>query len=265
MVRSERRSGTNARIGASGSHRLVTGGDGTRFGRAAAMARPTRRAPANYVFHALNRGNQRQRIFDDGTDYQMFLRLLAEASRRFRMRVIAYCLMPNHWHLVVWPRTDDALSAFIHWLCGRHAALYRKRSATVGAGHLYQDRFKSFPVQTGSYYLNAVRYVEGNALRAGLASRCADWVWSSAFERTSGEIEIISPGPLALPSNWSRLVDASLPAATLQKLRVSAARERPYGDEQWTRDAADALGLERSLRGPGRPPTHAAAAARLFE
>ncbi len=169
------------------------------------------------------------------------------------MRVVAYCLMPNHWHLVVWPERDDAVSVFVHWLCSRHAALYRRASNTKGLGHLYQDRFKCFAVATDDHYYRVIRYVEANAARAGLVAAAAEWMWSSAFERQSGDDTFLSEGPLPLPPGWTQMLDEPLPPDDLVALRTCVRRDRPFGHDSWARSTATALRAERSFRSRGRP------------
>jgi putative transposase len=132
------------------------------------MGRPLRVAPGGLVYHVLNRANGRMALFDDDGDYAAFERVLAQACERVSMRLLAYCVMPNHWHLVVWPQRDGDLSRFMNWLTLTHTQRWHTHRQTVGTGHLYQGRFKSFVVQTDEHLLTGCRYVEGNALRAGL-------------------------------------------------------------------------------------------------
>ena len=120
------------------------------------------------MYHVLNRANARMRIFDKPKDYEAFERILDEAVRRVKMRLLAYCVMPNHWHLVLWPREDGDLSTFRRLAdADAHPTLARP-SAFGGSGHVYQGRFKSFLVESDEHLWTVCRYVERNALRAGL-------------------------------------------------------------------------------------------------
>ncbi len=211
------------------------------------------------VFHVLNRGNQRQQLFGLWQDYRTFMNLLRDAAARSRVRVLGYCLMPNHWHLLLWPETDASLSVAIHHICTQHALTYRRRSKTVGAGHLYQNRFRSFAVETSGYYFNVLRYVEANAARAGLVRRAEQWFWSSARERAEGTPDLVVPGPLPLPANWLSLVNQRVSSGELDSLRTSAHRQRPYGPTEWVEDVAGQLHVTGSLRSRGRPPLEAKA------
>ena len=135
------------------------------------MGRPLRTAPGDLVYHVLNRANGRQPLFEKDGDYAAFERVLAEACQRVPMRILAYCVMPNHWHLVLWPYLDGDLSHFMGWLTLTHTQRWHAHHHTVGHGHLYQGRFKSFLVQQDAHLLAVCRYVERNALRAGLVER----------------------------------------------------------------------------------------------
>jgi len=128
------------------------------------MGRPKRAAEGGFVYHVLNRANARMTIFDNDEDYVAFERVLIEAVARTQTRLLAYCLMPNHWHLVLWPRDDGELSKFMGWLTLTHTQRWHAHRHSTGSGHVYQGRFKSFPVQEDDHFYSACRYVERNAL-----------------------------------------------------------------------------------------------------
>jgi putative transposase len=113
------------------------------------MARTLRYAPGGFVYHVLNRAVARLPLFQKDGDYQAFERVLAEALQRLPMRLLAFCLMPNHWHLVCWPRNDGHLSEFVRWLSVTHSMRWHAHYHTGGTGHIYQNRFKSFPIEGG--------------------------------------------------------------------------------------------------------------------
>ena len=135
-------------------------------GKNLTMPRTARASVGGYCYHALNRGNGRARVFHDDDDYNAFLHLLREASARVPMRLIGYCLMPNHFHLVLWPYEDGYLSHWMQWLLTSQVHGYRKRNR--GSGHVWQGRFKAFPIEQDDHLLQVLRYVERNALRASL-------------------------------------------------------------------------------------------------
>ena len=132
------------------------------------MPRPRRAAEGDLIYHALNRANARLALFDNEDDYAAFERVLQQAVARFDMRLLSYCLMPDHFHLLLWPREDGDLSTFMRWLTMTHTRRWHAQHGTAGTGHLYQGRYKSFPVQSDEHFLTACRYVEQNAAAGGL-------------------------------------------------------------------------------------------------
>lgn len=103
------------------------------------------------------------------------------------MRLCGYCIMGNHWHLLLWPIGNGDLSEFMRWITLTHTQRFHISHGTVGIGHLYQRRFKSFPVQDNGHYLTVMRYIEANPLRAELVKRAGDWLWSSLAVRSYSE------------------------------------------------------------------------------
>jgi putative transposase len=208
------------------------------------------------VFHVLNRGVGRQRIFGREQDYQAFERILEETLARRPMRICAYCVMPNHWHMVLWPERDGDLASFMHWLTLTHVARWQQSKGRVGYGHLYQGRYKSFPVETQDHFYQVVRYVERNPLRAGLVQEADAWRWSSLWRfcrGSPGQKSLLSNWPVARPRGWLRHVAEPQSEAELEALRGCANRGTPLGSPEWTRRIAKHLGLEHTLRPRGRP------------
>jgi putative transposase len=208
------------------------------------------------VYHVLNRANARMRIFDDDADYEAFERVLSEAVERSQTRLLAYCLMPNHWHLVVWPRKDGELSRFIGWLTLTHTQRWHAHRRSIGAGHVYQGRFKSFPVQEDEHFYTVARYAERNALRANLVRRAEQWRWGSLFRwqhNTAEDGKLLAAWPVPRKANWIDHVNMPQTEAELQAIRRSVDRGRPFGDEAWSDRVVRRLGLETTLRPRGRP------------
>ena len=145
------------------------------------MPRRPRISSGGVVYHVLNRGVGRMTLFEDRDDYAAFERVLAQAQERLPMRLLGYCLMPNHWHLVVWPRKDGDLSEWMRWLTVTHTQRWHAHHHSAGTGPVYQGRFKSFPIQSSPHLLTVVRYVERNALRARLVKQAEDWRWGSLW------------------------------------------------------------------------------------
>src|SRR5579864_4498621 len=145
------------------------------------MPRLARRAPGGLVYHVLNRANGRLRLFKKDDDYLAFQRVLVLAHERTPIRVLGWCLMPNHWHLVLWPQRDGQLTAFTRWLTLTHAQRWKHAHDAVGHGHLYQGRFKSFPIEQDDHLLTVLRYVERNPVRGKLVAAAERWRWGSCF------------------------------------------------------------------------------------
>jgi putative transposase len=231
------------------------------------MARPLRIAPAEWIFHVLNRANGRGLLFESDECYRDFLHLVLEARSTQAMRVLAYCLMPNHWHFVLQPRKEGDLSKFVQLLASDHAQRWHRRKGTSGRGHLYQDRFKSIPVSSDRHLLTVLRYVEANPLRAGLVLRAEDWRWSSFRQRLraiDGHVDGDATGvripleesPVPCPSDWRVLVNDPGARRDTDHLREQIRRGRPFGDKAWSLEAAVQLQLQRPARPRGRPRKH---------
>jgi putative transposase len=220
------------------------------------MPRTARIAPGGMIFHVLNRGVGRMRLFRGDADFEAFERILARTLETCPIRIVSYCLMPNHWHLVLWPEDDGDLGTFMQKLTITHARNWQEHRHRVGFGHLYQGRYKSFPVEHDEHFYQVVRYVERNALRARLVRRAENWRWSSMWRRLHGSAEerrLLSPWPLPLPRTWTQLVNQPQTEAELAALRKSVLRGQPFGSEKWTHKTAERLGLQSTLRPRGRP------------
>jgi putative transposase len=218
------------------------------------MPRRLRCATGGFVYHVLNRAVGRSRIFENTGDYQAFEKVLRQANAFVPMRVLAYCVMPNHWHLVLWPRRDGELSEYMRWLTVTHTQRWHAHHHTAGTGPLYQGRFKSFPVEADEHLLTVCRYVERNPMRAGLVRRAQTWRWSSLWHRVKGSGQtLLAGGPVPLPDDWVDHVNRVETEAELAALRRSVVRGTPYGAAGWQKRAAGRLGLQATLRPRGRP------------
>ena len=204
------------------------------------------------AYHVLNRGNNRSVIFQKPEDYSAFLRLMIEAHARTPIRLLAYILMPSHFHFIIRPATSDEIPAYMRWLMNAHVRHYHQHYGTSGYGHIYQGRYKAFPIETESYLLNALRYVEANALRAGLVERAEYWPWSSAHPGHANGPEL-SAWPMPRPADWLELLNQQLSEDKLGAIRRSVDRGAPYGSKDWTQRTAAEYGLEFTLRSRGRP------------
>ena len=194
------------------------------------------------------------RLFHKAGDYEAFERVLAEGLERYPVKLLTYCVMPNHWHLVVRPDTDEALGRLMGWVGVTHVRRHHEHYQSRGGGHLYQGRFKSFPVAEDDYFLALCRYVEANPLRAELVKRAEQWQWSGLWRRMHGSGELrFSSWPVERPRNWVTHVNREVSEEQLEGIRLCVQRGRPLGSESWVRRTAIRLGLDFTLRGPGRP------------
>jgi len=173
------------------------------------MARPLREIPAGFVYHVGNRGSRKGPLFDGPNAYAAFERLVAATRERYAVRIIAYCLMFNHWHFLLWPLADNALSLFMKRLTEAHAAEWRRETKTVGQGAVYQSRFWVSPILDDLHLLGAWRYIERNPVEAGLVARAEDWPWSSASVVRTDRALTVDFGPVPRPDNWLEIVNSS--------------------------------------------------------
>jgi putative transposase len=147
------------------------------------MPRRPRTSPTDHYYHVLNRAAERVSLFARRREYRDFLEILKRGLAKHPIPLIAYCLMDNHWHLVLGPTGSKRLSDLLHWVTTTHAVRVRRQSKSVGVGPVYQSRFKSIPLVQASSLVRACRYVERNALTAGLVRRAQDWPWGSLADR----------------------------------------------------------------------------------
>jgi len=221
------------------------------------MPRPPRLTEPGVVYHLLNRRVMRLTMFEKAEDYAAFERVLAASLERpDSPGLLAYCLMPNHWHLVVRAGQQTDLSTWMQWLTVTHTHRRHAHYRTIGEGPLYQGRFKSFPVQEDAHFLTVCRYVEANPRRAKLARAAEKWTWGSLWCRQNRKAALyawLKPWPVDRPTNWTAEVNRKLDEESLKTLRQSVARGLPLGTETWQRRTAARLGLQTTLRPRGRP------------
>jgi putative transposase len=216
------------------------------------MPRISRGLADDSIYHVINRGNGGQIVFQKDKDYEAFVKLMKEAKIHYAVKIFAYCLMPNHFHIVVMPHQSGDLSKWMQWLMTSHVRRFHKHYGTCG--HIWQGRYKSFLIQKDSHLLTVLKYVESNPLRAGLVNSANNWLWSSHRESIhKGGHLLIDEVPVELPKEWSKFVNESIPEKELEKLRQSVSRQSPYGDSLWQVDVSKTFGLESTIRPRGRP------------
>lgn len=220
------------------------------------MPRLARVDIGDQIYHVINRANGRLKIFNKDTDYQLFEELLQKVQEETSMRILAYTIMPNHWHIVLQPRNDGDLGIFMHRLTNAHTRHFRVNTHTIGYGHLYQGRYKSFLVSDDSYLLTLIKYVERNPVRAKMTKKCEDWRWGSAWRRIKGtlsQLKLLSESPTPLPQDYQLWINTPDKEDDVVSLRSSVNKGVPYGNDHWVDRIVRKYKLETTQRGVGRP------------
>ncbi len=200
------------------------------------MAKNYRINIGDQVYHVYNRANARAQIFYHHNDYLVFEQILEDSVKKFGMRLLAYCLMPNHWHFVLYPRKDGDLSRFMEDVSKKHSKIWHYQKDVIGQGHLYQSRFKSDPVLNDTHFLNLVRYVERNALSADLVKNAENWQWSSGWRRKFGSLnkrKILSKWPVPISDDYSIWLNASLGEIEENKIEIELKKSTKLAKKQF--------------------------------
>lgn len=215
------------------------------------MPRMARVVVPNYPHHVTQRGNRRQKTFFSDDDYVAYLDLLSTSCRRADTRVWAYCLMPNHVHLVMVPSHEDGLRAPLGEAHRRYTRAVNLRNQW--RGHLWQERFHSFPMDE-AHLLSAVRYVERNPVAARLCQRPDDWRWSSAAAHLRGRDDgLVEVEPmLSRVDNWAVYLSETADDNIGARIATSSRTGRPLGDEQFVRALERITDRVLARRPPGR-------------
>lgn len=216
------------------------------------MPRIARGLADNFVYHILNRGNNKQKIFHKEQDYKAFINLMIKAKKRYSVKFFAYCLMPNHFHIISMPVKAEELSKLMQWLMTSHVRHYHNHYGSTG--HIWQGRFKSFIIQNDEHLITALRYAEANPVRSQLVNLAEEWRWSSHKETIDKrKCYLIDKTPIELPADWDKRVNEVMGEKDLERLRQSIKRQSPYGTPEWQSIISKRLGLESTLRPIGRP------------
>jgi len=220
------------------------------------MPRNSRVDVGGEIYHVTNRANGRLQIFNNDSDYKLFEELLTDTKELIGMRILAYSIMPNHFHLILYPINDGDLGLFMHRLCNSHTRKVHALTNTNGTGHLYQGRYKSFLVDKDKYLNTLIKYVERNPVRANLLKLCEKWKWGSAYRRIYGtqkEKALLDQSSFNLPDNYLNWINTIEKEDTLNDVRFSVIKGVPYGREAWVNKMIDIYHLESTTKFPGRP------------
>jgi putative transposase len=217
------------------------------------MARFARVVIPNTPHHVTQRGNRRQKTFFSDADYVAYLHMAAEAFSKAGVQVWAYCLMPNHVHLIATPPRADALAEAVG---ATHLAYTRQINRREHwTGYLWQGRFASFPMDE-DYLLACAHYVGLNPVRAGLTRRAIDWPWSSVRAQIEGRPDpLLTPGPLTerLGGRLARFFDVDEQEEGLRRLRQASTTGRPLGAAAWIKALEASTGRRLAPLPIGRP------------
>lgn len=222
------------------------------------MARLARIVVPDLPHHVTQRGNRREPIFLEDGDQDIYCDLLAEQTRKAGVQVWAYCLMPNHVHLILTPSTAEGLSRAVGETHRRYAAFVNARGRW--RGHLFENRFGSVAMDE-AHLIAAVRYVSLNPVRAGLARDARAWPWSSVAAHLVGQddgLVVVRP-VLERVEDFARLLDTSDTAEVVFRNATQAIRSaeiigRPLGTPDFIADLERRLGRPLARRAPGRKP-----------
>lgn len=229
------------------------------------MARRARLVIPDLPHHVVQRGVRRMAVFWDASDYATYLRLLRRAADRYDLRILTYCLMPNHVHLIVVPPSEESLPRSLQWAHSRYAEYANQRHDWTG--HLWQQRFRSAPMDEAHLYW-AARYVLGNPVRSGLVRHATEWRWSAAAAHAGLRTDpLVEPAELLVrvPDVLARL-DRGDASAIVQDLRSRTQRGVPLGEDRTfagyrpRRAGPPIPGPAREADGLDEPPLPVAAA-----
>ncbi len=219
------------------------------------MPRIARAVAVGFPHHITQRGNYQQRVFAAESDYKLYLSLAEEYSIKANLEIWAYCLMPNHVHLVVVPRNPDSMARCFSLVHTRHSRYFNRK--TGRKGHLWQSRFYSCVLDEIHLY-TAVRYVERNPIEAGLVKYIEDYKWSSAYFRINKvSNKLLHPNCYLTKeiANWREYLLQAADKKVLEELRTSTRTGRPAGNEGFTKQIEVMLGRTFEIRPMGRPKT----------
>jgi putative transposase len=226
------------------------------------MGRLPRAIDDGLIYHALNRGNNRADVFADDGDYEAFLESLRSTRARYPFRLYGYCLMPNHFHLLLQPEPGQSISRILQSLTVAHTWRYHKRNRS--SGHVWQGRFRSPVIQGDEHLLVVLRYIEANPLRASMVADLGDYRWSSYQTHGLGrpdallspfpEWERLGPTEAQRRRRWRAKLRASQRLEELRAVRASVCSGRPFGHPEWTEQIAARLRIDLHPKPRGRPP-----------
>lgn len=192
------------------------------------MARKLRHCPKGGVFHLCNRAVLKTKMFFSEQEYQEIELVLREALAKFPVSIFAYCIMPNHWHLLGRANEEKAISRFMHWFGTTQSKRWRTANETIGLGAVFQNRFRSHAVVGQNSFLKVAHYIERNPVASNLCKHPEEWSWSSANPQARLPL---SKWPTPKPADWPARLNRPTNKETLKQIRVAKLSSRPFADK----------------------------------
>lgn len=223
------------------------------------MPRTLRVDHAGGIYHVMNRTVGKNQIFFTADNYLMFIKLIQEGASSYKIDILAYCVMPNHWHLLLRPNEDSEMGRFMHWLSTTHTCKVRTTTNTIGYGPIYKGRYKSFLVDSHNYLVRVIAYIERNAVRASLVKSPIEWRWCSAWMRSVGDKKqkiFLKEIPQELLSYYNEIIENEESSEDLAKYRNSVNKSTPLGNDDWVKKMITDYGLENTQRCRGGQRKH---------
>ena len=217
------------------------------------MPRIARIIAPGYHYHITQRGNCKQMVFNEKNDYSTYIRLLAKYSVEYRLSILAYCLMPNHIHIIAIPQEQNSMAKTFHVCHMKYAQHFNKKYSL--SGHLWQGRFYSCLLDE-NHFTAAVRYVENNPIRAKLSSDAISWPWSSAFAHCYNKDEMLSLGEIYQyldVYDWKRYLAEPENQIDIKLIREYTLKGRPLGNTAFIQKLEVLCSRQLLPRLPGRP------------
>ena len=190
------------------------------------------RIPGRIPLHVCNRSAAQIKIFHSAADYVRFETCLKEMLEKFPLRLFAFCIMPNHWHLLIEGDSGQEVTQGLHWLGTTHAIRLRKDTGSIGRGAVYQNRFRAYPIQRNGAFYRVAHYIERNPVDASLCPQPEKWLWSSASPEKATNLTL-ADWPISKPSNWAKTIQNPLDEVVLGQIHSHEILQRPYGDPEW--------------------------------
>jgi putative transposase len=225
------------------------------------MGRLPRAIDDGLVYHAMNRGNNRAEVFADDGDHEAFVESLRVAKGLYPFALFGYCLMSNHFHLLLRPGPGQSISRILQSVTVAHTWRHHKWHGS--SGHVWQGRFKSPVIQDDGHLLVVLRYIEANPVRAGMVADPGDYRWSSYGQDGPGlidtlldgfpEWEHLGPTEAERRRRWRAKVRGAQKRDELTAVRDSLRTGRPLGSPAWVKGVEARLGIDPTPRRRGRP------------